>query len=375
MSRDLSNVKRIVVKVGTNLLSTPDGIDEKKIKDIVYQIAELKRKGYQVILVSSGAIGMGAKELGIKNPVSAIAFRQALASIGQPVLMSAYRKYFKQQNMVCSQVLLTRTLMDNRTTYVNLRNSIFTLLDLGIVPIFNENDSVSTAEIGSAFGDNDRMSALVGSKIDADLLVILTDIDGLYTTNPKEDKDATLIDEISAINDSVMGCAGGAGSAFSTGGMKTKLLAAKIASIAGCISVIASGYEKDSLLKIVDGQKIGTYIHPIERRSQKNRWIINSTVSGSIVVDLGAKKALLNHKSLLPAGIKEVEGAFCAGDVIDVRDENGVAFAKAVPYYDSTDIIAISGHNSDDIKELLGPGKKDVIFRPEDMVFINESKQ
>lgn len=374
MSRDLSKVKRIVVKVGTNLLSSENGIDENKIEDIVFQVAELKSRGYQVILVSSGAIGMGAKELGIIHPVKAIAYRQALASIGQPILMSAYRKYFNKHSIVCSQVLLTRTLLDNRKTYVNLRNSIFTLFDLGIIPILNENDSVSTAEIGSAFGDNDRMSALVGSKIDADLLVILTDIDGLYTANPKEDKNATLISELDCVDESIMDCAGGAGSAFSTGGMKTKLLASRIASIAGCISVIASGYEKNSLLRVVEGENIGTFIHPSKRKSQKTRWITNSRVNGSIKVDDGAKKALEHHKSLLPAGIVEVNGAFSVGDVIEIQSQKGVAFAKAVPYYDSTDIISISGHNSNDIEALLGPGKKVVIFRPEDLVFLNESR-
>lgn len=374
MYRDFSDVKRIVVKVGTNLLSTEDGIDESRIESIVSQIAELTKMGYQVILVTSGAIGMGAKELGITHPVKAIAFRQALASVGQPVLMSSYRQYFKKHGLVCSQVLLTRTLLDKRTTYVNLRNSIFTLLELGIIPILNENDSVSTAEIGSAFGDNDRMSALVGSKIDAHLLIILTDIDGLYTANPKENDEAKLISEVDKLTDELMDAAGGAGSAFSTGGMKTKLLAAKIASIAGCDSVIASGYEGDILKKILAGEKVGTRIKATERKSQRTRWIVNSAVYGSICVDDGAKKALEHHKSLLPAGILEVSGAFKAGDVIEILDKKSIAFAKAVPYYDSTDIIAISGHNSSDIEGLLGKGRKDVIFRPEDLVFLNESK-
>jgi glutamate 5-kinase len=374
MYRDFSSVKRIVVKVGTNLLSTQDGIDEDRIEIIVSQIAELTEMGYQVILVTSGAIGMGAKELGITHPVKAIAFRQALASVGQPVLMSSYRHYFKKHGLICSQVLLTRTLLDKRTTYVNLRNSIFTLLELGIIPILNENDSVSTAEIGSAFGDNDRMSALVGSKIDAHLLIILTDIDGLYTANPKVDSEAKLISEVEELSDDIMNAAGGAGSAFSTGGMKTKLLAAKIASIAGCDSVIASGYDGEILKKILRGDRVGTRIKAAERKSQRTRWIVNSTVNGSISVDDGAKKALEHHKSLLPAGILEVSGAFKAGDVIEVLNKKGVAFAKAVPYYDSTDIIAISGHNSCDIEGLLGKGRKDVIFRPEDLVFLDESK-
>ncbi|MCY1152506.1 MAG: glutamate 5-kinase [Sphaerochaetaceae bacterium] len=373
MSRDFSNTKRIVVKVGTNLLSSETKIDENRIEDIVKQIAKLRNMGYQVVLVTSGAIGMGAKELKIKHSVKDIAMRQALASIGQPVLMSSYRKFFKKHNIVCSQVLITRKELDNRKTYVNLRNSIFTLLDLGIVPILNENDSISTAEIGSAFGDNDRMSALVASKIDAQLLIILTDIDGLYNDNPNKNPSAKLIKEISQINDKIMNYAKGAGSTFSTGGMKTKLLAAKIASIAGCNCVIASGMEDNPLIRIVDNEDIGTFIHSKEKKSQRARWIINSTTNGSIRIDAGAKNALENHKSLLPSGIIEIEGVFEAGDVIEICDEKGLAFAKAVPYYDSTDILAISGHNSCDIENLLGPGKKAVIFRPEDLVFIYES--
>ncbi|NCD05919.1 MAG: glutamate 5-kinase [Spirochaetia bacterium] len=375
MSRDFSNLKTIVVKVGTNLLSSKTTIDEKRIENIVEQISQLREKGYQVVLVTSGAIGMGAKELNIKNSVKDIAMRQALASIGQPILMSTYRKFFKKQNIVCSQVLITRKELDNRKTYVNLRNSIFTLLDLGIIPILNENDSISTAEIGSAFGDNDRMSALVASKIDAQLLVILTDIDGLYNDNPKDNLEAKLIKEIESIDDTIMGYAKGAGSTFSTGGMKTKLLAAKIAAIAGCSCVIASGMDSNVLIKIVENQDIGTYIHPKEKISQRIRWIINSSTNGSIRIDNGAKKALENHKSLLPSGIIEINGVFEAGDVIEICDSKGIAFAKAVPYYDSTDILAISGHNSSDIEELLGPGKKAVIFRPEDLVFINESNK
>jgi glutamate 5-kinase len=373
MARDFSKIKTIVVKVGTNLLSSETKIDEKRIENIVEQIALLKKVGYEVVLVTSGAIGMGAKELNIKHSVKDITMRQALASIGQPILMSTYREYFKKLDIICSQVLITRKELDNRKTYVNLRNSIFTLLDMGIVPILNENDSISTAEIGSAFGDNDRMSALVASKIDAQLLIILTDIDGLYDDNPSTNKDAKLIKEIEKIDDTIMGYAKGAGSLFSTGGMKTKLLAAKIACIAGCSCVIASGKDNRALLKIISNEDIGTYIHSREKVSQRLRWIINSTTSASITIDDGAKKALKNHKSLLPTGIIEIAGVFEAGDVIEICDNNAIAFAKAVPYYDSTDILAISGHNSSDIENLLGPGKKAVIFRPEDLVFINES--
>lgn len=372
MKRDLTNVHRLVVKVGTNLLSVQEGIDEMCIDSIVDQIAQLHKRGYQVLLVSSGAVGMGAKELHLKGPVKQVSMRQACASIGQPLLMSSYRRSFKRHNLVCSQILLTRKDLNNRHTYVNLRNSIFTLLDLGVVPVFNENDVVSTAEIGSAFGDNDRMSAMVASKIDADLLVILTDIPGLYTADPKKDESAQLLSEIESLDDRVLSYAGGAGSTHSTGGMKTKLLAAKIASVAGCGTIIASGYEEGALTRLLSGESLGTYIHPSTRLSQRERWILNNSHLGSIEVDEGAKKALLSKKSLLPKGVVRVNGVFGSGDVIQICTTDGKSFAKAVPYYNSTDIAKVAGHSSKDIEALLGKGGKDVLFRPEDLVLLDD---
>lgn len=372
MSRELQDVKRIVLKVGTNLLSSKDGIDELCIDSIVEQIALLMQKNYQVLLVTSGAIGMGAKELHLKGPVKQVAMRQACASIGQPLLMSSYRRAFKKHGLVCSQILLTRKDLNNRHTYVNLRNSVFTLLELGVIPIFNENDVVSTAEIGSAFGDNDRMSAMVASKIDADLLIILTDIPGLYTADPKKDSKAELLSEIEALDEDILAYAGGAGSTYSTGGMKTKLLAAKIAAVAGCATIIASGYEKNALLRLMEAETLGTYIHPAKRLSQRERWILNNSHQGSIEVDDGAKQALLSKKSLLPKGVVRVHGVFSEGDVIQVCSADGKPFAKAVPYLNSTDIASVAGHSSKDIQRILGTGYKDMIFRPEDLVLLDD---
>ena len=372
MSRELQDVKRIVLKVGTNLLSSKDGIDELCIDSIVEQIALLMQKNYQVLLVTSGAIGMGAKELHLKGPVKQVAMRQACASIGQPLLMSSYRRAFKKHGLVCSQILLTRKDLNNRHTYVNLRNSVFTLLELGVIPIFNENDVVSTAEIGSAFGDNDRMSAMVASKIDADVLIILTDIPGLYTADPKKDSKAELLSEIEALDEKILAYAGGAGSTYSTGGMKTKLLAAKIAAIAGCATIIASGYEEHALIRLMEAEPLGTYIHPAKRLSQRERWILNNSHQGSIEVDDGAKQALLSKKSLLPKGVVRVHGVFSEGDVIQVCSADGKPFAKAVPYLNSTDIASVAGHSSKDIQRILGTGYKDMIFRPEDLVLLDD---
>lgn len=372
--RDFSFVKRIVVKVGTNMLSSNGGIDKERIGKIASQISRLKDMGKEVLLVSSGAVGLGAYELGHKNKVVHIPMRQACASIGQPLLMACYREAFSRYSIICSQIMLTRNDLNNRKTYNNLRSSVSTLLTIGVVPIFNENDVVSTAEVGTAFGDNDRMSAMVASKIDADLLVLLTDIDGLYTGNPKSDKDARLISDVKSVTAEIMAYAKGAGSAFSTGGMKTKLQAAQIAALAGCTTVIASGFEGDILVSLLNGEEKGTCIHPLERLTQRQRWIINNSHKGSIKVDEGAYEALLSHRSLLPKGICGVSGVFDEGDVVRVVREDGTCFAKAVPYYNSTDIAIIMGHNSADIEKLVGSGHKDCIFRPEDLVFVKDAQ-
>lgn len=372
--RDHSHVHRIVVKVGTNLLSSSDGIDEACVDAISAQIAALKERGYQVLLVSSGAIGLGAKELRLKGKVKLVKLRQACASIGQPLLMSSWRRSFKQHGLLCSQLLLTRRELNNRLTYVNLRNSVSTLLELGVVPIFNENDTVSTAEIGTAFGDNDRMSAMVASKIDAELLIILTDIEGLYTADPKKDESAGLLSEVESLSDEILSYAGEAGSTYATGGMKTKLLAAKIAAVAGCGTIIASGYEPDALLRLLDGEDLGTYIHPAKRLSQRQRWILNNSHLGSIEIDQGAKEAILKRKSLLPSGVVKVNGVFSEGDVVQIYASGEKPFAKAAVYLNATEIATVAGHSSADVAALLGSGHKTMIFRPEDMVLLDHGQ-
>ena len=367
MSRDFSHVRRMVVKVGPNLLSSPEGIATRQLEMVVINIVELKERGIQVLLVSSVAIGLGARLRGRATAGERIRLRQACASIGQPLLMSHYRLAFKKHGLVCAQVLLTRSDLNERKTFVNLKNAVETLLDLGVIPIFNENDVVSTAEIGTAFGDNDRMSAYVANKIDADLLVMLTDVDGLYTTNPKKDREGHRIKEIDRIDQSIFDCACEAGSLFASGGMKTKIQAAQIASKAGCATLIASGYEPEILTRIISGEQVGTHLCADRRLSQRTRWILNSSAKGVIHVDQGALQALHNHKSLLPSGVLAVEGVFKAGDVVLINDT-----AKAVPYYNSVEIEAMAGHQSQEIPDLVEEARSDVIFRPDDIVFLDK---
>ena len=263
-------------------------------------------------------------------------------------------------------MLLTAEVLDHRKTYLNLRNAIETLLKLNVVPILNENDSISTAEIGTAFGDNDKLSALVASKIDADLLIMLTDIDALYDKNPNEHTDAKAIPAVFEITDEIVRSAGGAGSTHSTGGMKTKIEAAKIAAQAGCRIVLAHGRAKDVITRIMAGEEVGTIFMPKRKLSNRARWILNSQPAGTIHIDDGALKALRNRKSLLPSGIVSVEGDFKAGDIVLLNDA-----AKAMTNLDAAQLRALAGKHSTEIKKTLGPDHRDVVAIPEDIVFID----
>jgi glutamate 5-kinase len=365
MTRNFENAKRIVIKIGTNILTKNDSVDAAYVHRIASQVNALMATGRQVVIISSGAIGMGLGQLEAERAKN-IKMRQACAAIGQPLLMAEYRKSFMRYGVTVAQVLLTAEVLNNRKTYLNLRNSIETLLGLSVVPILNENDSVSTDEIGSAFGDNDKLSALVASKIDADLLIMLSDIDALYDKNPRKFSDAVPIRTVFEITESLMRNAGGKGSAHSTGGMKTKLEAAKIASNAGCRIVLANGRIKNVIGRIVAGEEIGTIFMPKRKLSNRARWILNSTPAGTIVIDKGAMKAVKNRKSLLPSGVVKVEGTFESGSVVMLNDD-----AKAVASLSSSQLRTLAGKHSTEIKKLLGPKQRDVVAIPEDIVFID----
>ncbi|HOV37581.1 MAG TPA: glutamate 5-kinase [Spirochaetales bacterium] len=366
--RDFSTAKRIVIKIGTNLLSREFSVDTEYIASMADQVSQVIQSGRKVLIVTSGAIGMGAGELGIREKVKSVRMRQACAAIGQPLLMKAYRDAFRTYGITIAQILLTREVLNNRKSYLNLRTSVETLLELGVVPIFNENDAISTAEIGNAFGDNDRLSALIASKIDADLLILLTDIDSLYTANPKVDPSAVPIHTVEQVDAAILACAGAAGSTFSTGGMRTKVLAAQIAAKAGCRMVLAHGREPNVLDRILVGEQIGTLFLAGEKLSNRQRWILNGTPQGKLIVDEGAIEAMRNRKSLLPSGIHEVEGVFAAGDIVLVNDK-----AKIVTGLNSTELKSLMGKHSSEIRKLLGSEKRDVVARPEDIVFLEEN--
>jgi glutamate 5-kinase len=364
--RNFENAKRIVIKIGTSTLSTASGVNSAYIKTLAEQVARLIRTDRHVLIVSSGAIGMGAKHLKITGPVTDMKMRQACAAIGQPLLMHEYHKAFAEVGLVVSQVLLTAEVLNNRKSYLNLRNAIESLLRLGVVPIINENDCVSTAEIGTAFGDNDKLSALVASKIDADLLIMLTDIDALYDKDPRRNSDARPVHVVEQITDEIFKAAGSRGTAHSTGGMKTKLKAAQITATASCRMVLANGQEPDIIQKVIDGQDIGTLFLPKEEKlSNRRRWILHSKAEGTIHIDPGALAAISGHKSLLPSGVVRIDGNFPIGAVVLINDA-----AKAVTSLSSEELQKVAGLHSLKIRDLLGPGRRDVVATPEDIVFI-----
>ena len=364
--RNFTTAKRVVIKIGTSTLSTASGVNSQYIQTLARQVALLTKTDRQVIIVSSGAIGMGAKQLKLAGPVTNMNMRQACAAIGQPLLMHEYHRSFAEAGLVVSQVLLTAEVLNKRKSYLNLRNAIESLLRLGVIPIINENDCVATDEIGTAFGDNDKLSALVASKIDADLLIMLTDIDALYTKDPRRNADAQPVHLVEEITDDIIKTAGKRGTAHSTGGMKTKLKAAQITATANCRMVLANGQEPDVIQKIIDGQDIGTLFLPKgEKLSNRTRWILHSKPEGTIHVDDGAIAAIGRHKSLLPSGVTRIEGTFAIGAVVMINNA-----AKAVTSLSSDELKTVAGRHSGKIRDLLGPGRRDVIAVPEDIVFI-----
>jgi glutamate 5-kinase len=363
--RNFSEASRIVIKIGTHCLAAGASVDSKFIRGICKQIAAI-HKTHRVLIVSSGAIGMGAGELGIAEKVTSITMRQACAAIGQPLLMQEYRQAFAACGVTVAQVLLTSDVLAKRRTYLNLRNSVETLLGLGVLPIFNENDSISTNEIGSAFGDNDTLSAYIASKIDANLLLVLSDIDALYSDDPRKTPEAKPYKTITKITPEIERMAGAAGSAFAVGGMETKIQAVKIAQRAGCDVIIASGREERIVERILQGEELGTLFIAEPKMNARERWILNSKPAGKIFIDRGAMNAIRTSKSLLPSGVRAVEGVFSQGDVILANES-----VKLVTSFNSSELESILGRHSSEIAEILGGGKRDVIARPEDMVFLD----
>jgi glutamate 5-kinase len=354
-----STCRRIVVKLGTSLLTGgSDRLNEQIMSDLVRQVAQLHRQGREVMVVSSGAIAAGREKLGLTSGVKGVPLKQVLASIGQSRLMNVYDRLFSQRNVTIGQALLTKDDLSDRAGYLNARNTLLAMLELRVLCIVNENDVVAVDEIGEVkFGDNDNLSALVANLIDADMLILLADVGGLYTADPHRHADARLIAEVERIDSAIEKLAVGTASAVGTGGMVTKIEAARLAMASGVTVVIADGREPDVILRLVAGEKLGTSFLPTPGRlDSRQRWMMSGlSARGKLVLDSGAAVALRRqNRSLLAAGIQQVTGQFQRGDIVDIYDPDGVHLGCGITGYSSGDIAAIKGAHSGEIAALLG---------------------
>ncbi|MEN3013191.1 MAG: glutamate 5-kinase [Endomicrobiia bacterium] len=365
------NYKRIVIKVGSHLI-----IEGSKFlfSSLASQIKKIKDKGIDVIIVSSGAIATGVLQYNLPSKPKSIVEKQAYAAIGQPLLMNKYISAFKKYNIKVAQILLTREDFEARERYLNVRNTLNYLLRAGVVPVINENDTVATEEI--KLGDNDNLSAIVASKIDADLLILLTDVDGIYEKNPKIYPNSKVIEEVKDINDLLSKCEISSKSNFfcGTGGMKTKLEAAHLCSLAGIDTVVANGLKENIILEILEGKKVGTYIYSKNKKLlSKKKWIAFAKKSkGKILIDSGAVVAITKkHKSLLPVGIKKVEGVFRKGDVVSVVSENGEEVARGITNYNSEEIEKMMGKKTQEIKKIIFNFETEEVIHADNLVILS----
>jgi glutamate 5-kinase len=361
---------KIVIKVGTNTLTDDLGaIDVGYMSELAEQIAQLRVHGAHVLLVTSGAIRAGIDKMGLTERPKTIPEKQAAAAVGQSVLMQLYSEAFRRFGITTGQVLLTREDFKDRTRYLNARNTLLTLCRHGIVPIINENDTIAIEEI--RVGDNDNLAALVASNLEADLLILLSDVPGLYDGNPGESSDARLIPVVTAIDEHIRRIAGGAGSSSGTGGMRTKIQAAEIAMNSGVTMAIADGRRRNVITDIAAGEQLGTFFLPRTKRLRgRKRWIaFGARPSGSISVNDGARKMIREcGKSILPAGIIGIAGDFSAGDMVRVTDKDGNPFARGFVNYSADEIEKIRGKHSSEIEEILGHKDFDEVIHRDNLV-------
>lgn len=369
MTASLAQARRIVVKVGSALLVDPRTGQLRRawLDALADDVARCRARGQEVVIVSSGSIAAGREHLGLKGRPLRLEEKQAAAATGQIRLAHAYQETLARHDITVAQILLTLQDTEDRRRHLNGRATIETLLRLGAVPVINENDTVATAEI--RFGDNDRLAARVSQMISADTLVLLSDIDGLYTADPKRDPSATLIPVVGELTPEIEAMAGEALPGYSSGGMVTKLVAARIAMGAGCRMVIAMGKEAAPLKRIESGAPCTWFVPGAEPRTARKRWIAGSLKPvGSVVIDAGAAKALADGRSLLPAGVTAVEGSFRRGDPIAVKDGEGRVLARGLSAYDSDDADRIRGHKSREIEAILGYRGRDEMIHRDDLV-------
>lgn len=369
----LKKAKRIVIKVGTSTITYANGKRNfSQIDRLAREISDLQNQGKEMILVTSGAVAVGVDRMGLPGKPKTIPGKQAAAAVGQGVLMHTYEKFFADYGQIVAQVLITKTEAIDRHRYTNTRNTFMELMRQRVIPIVNENDVVALDEL--KIGDNDNMSALVAGIVDADLVIILSDVDGLYTDNPQTHPDAVIVPEVAEITPEIEASAGGVGSARGTGGMATKIQAAKAATSSGIHLVIASGTEKNAITRVLQGEELGTLFVSRENRLQfRKRWLaFGAKIAGSIVVDDGCAKAIRKAGgcSILPAGVFAVQGEFLPGSTVSVIDKDAHELARGLVHYSSAELEQIKGCNSGEIANILGHKNFDEVIHRDDLVIL-----
>ena len=364
----INKFKKIVIKIGSSILINEKGKPKKDwLKKFSKDIKNLINKKKQIVIVSSGAIAIGCEYLQIKKNGLKVDKSQAVASIGQIELMDFYKKTFNKSEIKISQILLTLDDTEQRRRSINAKRTIDNLLSMGIVPIVNENDTTATTEI--KYGDNDRLAARVSQIISADCLILLSDVDGLYTDNPKKNKKTKLIKTVKNIDENIKKYATKTENIYGSGGMKTKIDAAKICQLSGCYMAIANGNHKNPIKEIFENQRCTWFLPRISKLDARKQWIIGSvSPKGEVIIDSGAVKALNNGKSLLPAGVKKINGTFEKGDHILVKDQNNIEYARGLSSFSSIEIEKIKGSHSSKIKNILGYSSREEIIHKDDLV-------
>lgn len=366
----LKGIRRIVIKIGSRVLaSTGKGINSRRMKRIVREIVALQQRGYEIVIVSSGAIVAGMKELGLNHRPRAIPLKQAAASIGQSKVIQLYERLFREFRIKVAQILLTREDIADRRRFLNSRNTLLTLVSYGVVPVINENDTVAVDEI--KFGDNDLLSGLVTNLIDADLLIILSDIDGLFTADPVKDPEAILIPIVGEVDREIESIAGDSRTIEGTGGMSSKVATAKKVTGYGIPVIIMNGQTPGLLEKALDGGEAGTLFLPGKSRlTSRKHWIAHALpTSGRLILDDGARDALvMKGKSLLPSGILDIGGEFEVGDAVTCEDTEGKVFAKGLTNYSAKEIAKIKGKKTGEIEAILGYKDYDEVIHRDNLV-------
>ena len=364
----IHNSKKIVIKIGSSILVDEKGKPKKLwLKEFAKDIKLLIKKNKQIVIVSSGAIAMGCEYLGIKKKILKVDKSQAVASIGQIELMDFYKKTFDKNKIKISQILLTLDDTEQRRRSINAKRTIDNLLKMGIVPIVNENDTTATTEI--KYGDNDRLAARVSQIIGADCLLLLSDVEGLYTDNPKKNKKAQLIKLVREIDEKIKKYASKTENYYGSGGMKTKIEAAKICQLAGCYMAIANGNYINPIKKIIENKKCTWFLPKISKLDARKQWIIGSIApKGEVIIDEGAVKAINNGKSLLPAGVRKINGIFEKGDHILIKDESSKERGRGISSFSSLEIEKIKGSHSSKIINILGYSSREEIIHKDDLV-------